>query len=183
MKKSKLLNYLLLGAAATLAATFMLPKREVRKGHPRDFAEIAAEGTLRVTTEYNSIGFFVDGDTLSGFHYELIEAFARHHGLKLEVLPEMGFGERLQGLAEGRYDIIAHGILATGEWKDSLLLTTPITRNRQVLVQRKATSPEDSLFIKSQLDLAGKTLNIVKGLFRNAHPQLGERNRRHHLYS
>ena len=27
-----------------------------------------------IATEYNSISFYVDGDTISGFHYELIQA-------------------------------------------------------------------------------------------------------------
>lgn len=75
----------------------------------------------------------------------------------------MSFNERLEGLANGRFDVIAYGILATSELKDSLLLTSPIVLNRQVLVQRKTDSPDDSLFIKSQLDLAGKTLNVVEG--------------------
>ena len=149
MKKSKLSKYIILGAIAALVATFILPKKEIHKGHPRDYAEIAADGTLHAATEYNSISFYVDGDTLSGFHYELIEAFARDH--------------RLEGLANGRFDVIAYGILATSELKDSLLLTSPIVLNRQVLVQRKTGSPDDSLFIKSQLDLAGKTLNVVEG--------------------
>lgn len=36
--------------------------------------------------------------------------------------------------------------------------------NKQVLVQRKLENvPDSSLFIKSQLDLAGKTLHVVKG--------------------
>ena len=38
----------------------------------------------------------------------------------------MSFEERLEGLSEGRYDVIACGILATSELKDSLLLTSPI---------------------------------------------------------
>lgn len=163
MKKTRLLKYIVLGVAATLIATFMLPKKEVRKGHPRDYAEIGKDGTLRAATEYNSISFYVDGDTLSGFHYELIEAFARDHGLKVAITPEMSFNERLEGLAEGRFDVIAYGILATSELKDSLLLTRPIVLNRQVLVQRKADAPDDSLFITSQLDLAGKTLSVVEG--------------------
>ena len=163
MKETKLLKYIILGAVAALVATFMLPKRESRKGHPRDYAEIAANGTLRAATEYNSISFYVDGDTLSGFHYELIEAFARDHSLQVAITPEMSFNERLEGLAEGRYDVIAYGLLATSELKDSLLLTAPIVLNRQVLVQRKMDSPGDSLFVRSQLDLAGKTLNVVKG--------------------
>lgn len=163
MKKSKVLNYVILGAVAALIATFLLPKKETKKGHPRDYAEIAAEGTLHAATEYNSISFYVDGDTLSGFHYELIEAFAHDHGLKVSISPEMEFNERLEGLAEGKYDVIAYGILATSELKDSLLLSTPIILSRQVLVQRKEESSADSMFIKSQLDLAGKTLNVVKG--------------------
>ena len=101
---------------------------------------------------------------MSGFHYELIEAFARDHGLQAAISPEMSFNKRLEGLADGQYDVIAYGILATSELKDSLLLTTPIVLNKQVLVQRKLENISDSsLFIKSQLDLAGKTLHVVKG--------------------
>lgn len=42
-------------------------KEEKPSGHPRDYAAIAKEGILRVATEYNSISFYVDGDTISGF--------------------------------------------------------------------------------------------------------------------
>ena len=58
--------------------------QEKPSGHPRDYAAIAKEGILRVATEYNSISFYVDGDTVSGFHYELIQAFAHDKGLKTE---------------------------------------------------------------------------------------------------
>ena len=44
MKKSKLSKYIILGAIAAVVATFILPKKEIRKGHPRDYAEIAADG-------------------------------------------------------------------------------------------------------------------------------------------
>lgn len=57
---------------------------------------------------------------------------------------------------------MAYGIPATSELKDSLLLTSPIILSKQVLVQRKV-GENDSLAIRSQLDLAGKTLNVVKG--------------------
>ena len=153
--KARILKYAAMGIIAAFIATFFL-KKEKQQGHPRDYAEIAAEKIIRAATEYNSISFYVDGDTLSGFHYELIEAFARDKGLKTEITPVMSFDERLRGLSDGRYDV-------TSELKDSLFLTTPIVLNKQVLVQRKATSPTDSLFVKSQLDLAGKTLHVVKG--------------------
>lgn len=163
--KLKLFRYLV-PVVAVLALVFFFrncDKQEKQPGHPRDYAAIAKEGTLRVATEYNSISFFVDGDTISGFHYELIEAFARDMGLKIEIHPLMSFEERLEGLSEGRYDVIAYGILATSELKDSLLLTSPIVLNKQVLVQRKENEENDSLYIRSQLDLARRTLHVVKG--------------------
>lgn len=138
-------------------------KEEKPGGHPRDYAAIAKERILRVATEYNSISFYVDGDTVSGFHYELIEAFARDKGLEAKITPIMSFNERLKGLSEGRYDVIAFGILATSELKDSLLLTSPIVLSKQVLVQRKENGENDSLYIHNQLDLAQRTLHVVKG--------------------
>lgn len=161
----KLFRYLV-PVVIVLALLFSLrncEKKEKPVGHPRDYAAIAKEGILRVATEYNSISFYVDGDTVSGFHYELIEAFARDKGLKVEVNPLMSFEDRLKGLSEGQYDIIAYGILATSELKDSLLLTSPIVLNKQVLVQRKENTENDSLYIRSQLDLARRTLHVVKG--------------------
>jgi len=166
MNKSKLLKYVVLGGASALIATFVLPlqKKEKPEETPRDYAEIAAEGILHAITEYNSISFHVDDDTVSGFHYELIEAFARDHGLQAAITPEMSFNKRLEGLAQGKFDVIAYSIPTTSELKDSLLLTTPIVLNKQVLVQRIPQNAADSaLFIKSQLDLAGKTLHVVKG--------------------
>lgn len=150
--------------SACLALTFMNAPSEsdASASAPRDYDEIAREGVLRVTTEYNSVSFYVDGDTISGFNYELVEAFARDHSLDVSITPEMAFDKCLEGLADGSYDLIANGILATSELKDSLALSTPIALSRQVLVQRKPASDEDTLFIKSLLDLAGKTVHLVK---------------------
>lgn len=163
--KLRLFRYLL-PVVIVLALIFIFRncgKQEKPLGHPRDYAAIAKEGILRAATEYNSLSFYVDGDTVSGFHYELIEAFARDKGLNTAITPVMSFDERLKGLSEGRFDVIAHDILATSELKDSLLLTSPIILNKQVLVQRKENGENDSLYIHSQLDLAKKTLHVVKG--------------------
>ena len=161
--KRKYLKYLLLGVICFLVLWLWPQKKEKENGHPRDYAEIIASGILHAATEYNSISFYVDGDTVTGFHYELIEAFARDKGIQAQVSPVMSFGQRLQGLETGKYDVIAYGILVTSELKDSLLLTSPIILSKQVLVQRKPVSEHDSLFVKNQLDLAGRTLHVVKG--------------------
>lgn len=159
--RPKYLKYVVLGLTSALVVTCW-PRKEKPQGHPRDYAEIKESGILHAATEYNSISFYVDGDTVSGFHYELIEAFARDKGLQVQVSPVMSFNQRLEGLADGTYDVVAYGIPATSELKDSLLLTSPIILSKQVLVQRKV-GENDSLAIRSQLDLAGKTLNVVKG--------------------
>lgn len=154
-----------MGIIAALVATYITQKDDTPpvKGHPRTYEEIIKSGVLRAVTEYNSLSYFVDGDTISGFHYDLIQAFAKSKGLKVEIFPKMGFEERLQGLEEGEYDVIAYGIPVTSELKDSILLTEPILLNKQILIQRKISEKDSSLFIRNQLDLAHKILNVVKG--------------------
>ncbi len=129
---------------------------------PRDYAEIVESGVLRAVTEYNTISYFAEGDSVTGFHYELLRAFARSKGLTPEITPEMSFPERLKGVQEGKYDILANSTMMTIESKDSLALTKPISVSKQVLVQRKAKTSDDSLYIRTQLDLAHKTLHVVK---------------------
>ncbi len=159
----KYITAILACAAACLCAIHLAtPSRQSPKHHPRDYAQITSEGIIRAVTEYDHTSYFVNGDTLSGFHYELIQTFAREHGLQSKIMAEMAFNRQLEGLAAGEYDLIAHGVLATSELKDSLLLTIPIVLNRQVLVQRKDTDTIHSKFIRNQLELAGKTVHIVK---------------------
>lgn len=156
-------KYILPILILTVLVFFFFKKEEKQTGYPRDYAAIIKDGTIRVATEYNSLSFYVDKDTISGFHYELIEAFARDKGLKTQITPLMSFNERMEGLSNGTFDLIAYGLLVTSELKDSVLLTSPMLLNKQVLVQHKKRSENDSLYIQSQLDLAGRTLYVVKG--------------------
>lgn len=130
---------------------------------PRDYAEIVKSGVLRAVTEYNSISFYVDADSINGFHYALLQAFAKNKGLKIEITPIMNFEERLKGIMEGRFDILANSTATTTDLQDSLLFTHPILVSRQVLVQRKAENEDDTTFIRNHLDLANKTIYAAKG--------------------
>lgn len=161
----KYLKYIVMGIVAVALSTLLFPKKEKeRHTTPRDYAEIAESGVLRAVTEYNSISFHADGDTLGGFHYELLNAFAQSKGLKAEVTPDMSFNNRMEGTWAGKYDLLANSTLVTSESKDSLLFTRPILLNRQILVQRKAENEKDSTYyIHSQLELARKTLSVAKG--------------------
>ena len=154
-------------AIIVIAIVILLATRKSSEPQPvatlYDYADIVEKGVLRAALEYNSVSMFVKGDTLAGFDYELIEAFASDHGLQVAVMPEMSFDKRLEGLASGVFDIIANEVPIVSPLKDSFLLTTPITLKKEVLVQRKANSRTDSMFINSQLSLAKCTLHVVKG--------------------
>lgn len=129
----------------------------------RDYDEIIKSGILRAVTEYNSISFHAQEDTVTGLHYELLHAFAQEKRLRIEMTPEMSIEKRANGLIEGSYDILANNVLITSDRKDSLLFTHPILLTKQVLVQRKPQSEDDSIYIHSQLELSNKTLHVVKG--------------------
>lgn len=136
---------------------------ETDKG-PRSFQEIISSGIIYATTEYNSVGYHVKDDTISGFHYELLQLFAKSKGLKAKILPNMNLREQIKGLNTGKYDVIAGSLLITTEQKDSaLLFTRPILHHRQVLVQRKLANNTDSIYIKDILDLGGKTVYMPQG--------------------
>lgn len=127
---------------------------------PRDFPAIRAEGVIRAVTEYNTIGFFAVEDTVAGFHHDLLQVFARDHGLRVEFTPIMDFQQRFEGLYKGIYDIIASSLPLSSELKDTMAFTHPVLLGKQVLVQRKAA--HDSLQINSLLQLAGKTVYVPK---------------------
>ncbi len=157
--KRKVLKYVIMGTLSALIATYLLCSHE-EEGKPRDYKEIVASGVLNVTTEYNSVSYHIENDTLSGFHYELIQAFAKEKGLRLHITPEMNLEKQINGVNHGIYDVIAHSILVTSESKDSpLSFTHPILLNKQVLVQR-SKEKSDTAFVHNQLELAGKTVYI-----------------------
>lgn len=163
MKKNR--TYYLLGGIILLLVVIRLcSHREPRQEFtPRDYPDIVRSGILRAVTEYNSISYHVGQDSISGFDYELLNAFAQSKHLQLEMTPEMSFEERLKGITEGKYDLIATGTVVTTRSKDTLLFTHPLLLSKQILVQRKLEKGKDSLYIHNQLELGGKTLHVVKG--------------------
>ena len=159
----RVLKYILLGVTAVIL--YMLFFRDNHTGTPRpirDYQAIMQSGTLHAVTEYNSISFHVQGDSLGGLNYELLQAFAQSKNLKLEVSPETDFKKQVEGILNGEYDILANSVPVTRELKDTMLFTHPIILNKQVLVQRKPEYSNDSCYISSHLELAGKTIHVTQ---------------------
>ncbi len=163
MKKRFLLASTLICAVGVILI-YMHPRVNQESGKPRTYAEIIKSGEIRATTEYNSIGYFVKDDSVAGFHYELLQAFAHEKGLQTKFIPEMKLEKQLQGINNGNFDLIAGSLLITTEQKDSILqFTIPILRNRQLLIQRKKRDKNDSIYIENLLNLGKKTVYLPEG--------------------
>ena len=159
----KYLKYGFMGIlAAIVSFLFLKPEKKEVKSTIRSYEEIIQSGVLRAITEYNAFSFHAQEDTVSGFHYELIQAFAKSKNLKVDIIPEMSLEKRIQGVESGEYDILANNVLKTSNRKDSIQYTHPIFLSKEVLVQRKPKDENDSSYIHSLLDLGSKTLHLVK---------------------
>lgn len=163
-KTHKAMKYTLLSVAIAVGIVWTGSHREKKPlpGKPRSYEEIRVSGVLRAVTEYNAISYHVAGDTVQGFDYELLHEFAETQGLRLEITPEMSYEERLKGILQGQYDILATGTLVTTRSKDSLLFTHTLALGKQVLVQRKPKEEDDSTYVKNPLELAHKTLYVTE---------------------
>ena len=126
----------------------------------RDFDEIKEDGVIRIVTAYNQTGYFVKGDTISGFQYDLANLFGKALGLSVEIYPEMDLQKSIAGLESGQYDIIARNLPVTVDLRDKVSLTEPLILNKQVLIQRTAEYNDGIEPIRNQLDLAKKTLYV-----------------------
>ena len=164
MRSKKLLilyAFLLIVAVVTMVQLWRLNQRHQEIG-PRDYPEIKEEGILRMITEYNQSGYFVSGDTVQGFQYELSQAIAKLSGLEVQTHLEMSLAKSFEELSNNKCDVIARNIPITSEMRENYLFTEPIVLNKQVLVQRTAEANNGQAPIRNQLDLAQKTLYIPK---------------------
>lgn len=165
MKTNKrlLLYFILLLAVISFMVLLRKSARKVKIFLPRDYAEIIESKELNVVTDYNAIGYFVSGDSIAGFQYELLKALESSWNIKVNVFLENSLEENLEGLLLQRYDIVARNIPVNIQLRDTFAFTEPITLNKSVLIQRKAEFNNDISPIRSQLDLGGKTVYVSKG--------------------
>ncbi len=128
---------------------------------------IKRQGKLVATTNYNSTDYFIYKGTPMGFQLELLEAFTKHLGVKLELIISNDLSTNISQLTSGKCDLIAHNFTITNERKKIVDFSNPILQTKQVLVQRTEDSDGDTLhkapFIRNLLDLAGKNVYVQKG--------------------
>lgn len=125
-----------------------------------DIEEIQAEGVLRVATDYSSVDYFMEGDSVSGFQYELVKVLCDSLGLKAEWVIENSLDKNIDDLNKGDIDLIARNIPVTTELRTQVAFSLPIINTKQVLIQRKAEYNNGIPPIRNQLFLAKKTIYV-----------------------
>jgi membrane-bound lytic murein transglycosylase F len=135
-----------------------------------DLDSIRARGRLIAVTDFNSTNYFIYRGEPMGFHYELLSAFADHLGVDLEMITENHLEEAFDLLNTGKADLLAISLTINSTRRNEILFSTPVYETRQILVQRKprqwrymTTDELNSIMIRNQLDLAGKTVFVQEG--------------------
>lgn len=158
-KKGNAPLYMLLLAIVVIVMA-MLRQCSV-KTLPQRHEPIAGGDTINVAIEISPVGVTLQRDTLSGTYYDMLADMAAAHGRPLKFHPFTQLQHALDGLDEGRYQIVVSDIPATTELKEKYLFVDPVAIDKQVLVQRRDTS--GTIAIKSQVDLAHRRVNVPHG--------------------
>jgi len=90
--------------------------------HTDDFGAIKKRKVLRVLLRNNASSYFLYKGELLGFEYEMAKAFAKAHGLRLEVIVPPDHNRLLSWLVEGHADL-AISFLQPTEKRKSLGIT------------------------------------------------------------
>jgi len=138
-----------------LAIGFYFSKNTIQ-----DLPDILKDGRITVVTDSTSIGFSVVGDSVSGFQYELVKAFANNLGVELVVAEENDLKASIEGLKNHDYQLIADFIPVTTEWENDVLFTIPLLSSHQVLVQPFINDSTKEIAIVKQADLANETVYV-----------------------
>jgi ABC-type amino acid transport substrate-binding protein len=105
-----------------------------------DLAEVRARGAFRVLAAHDENWFSVTGKGPPGFEREVLEGYARLHGLRFEVVPVVRWEEAIPMLLAGRGDLLA-GINDTPERRRTIAFTEELLPARSVVVNLKPAAP------------------------------------------
>jgi membrane-bound lytic murein transglycosylase F len=125
------------------------------------FGHQSGGDTIDVAIEYSPLSCYSYADTLGGFNYDLLRLISAYSHRPVKFHPVVTLAKSLKGLEMGSYDLLAAQFPVTAANKKRYLFTDAVFIDRQVLVQRR--DGKGNVAVKSQLDLAGKTIYIVKG--------------------
>jgi len=132
-----------------------------------DLPQIIERGVLRATTNFSSTNYFVYRGEPMGFHFELLQRFADHIGVELEIFATGDLDRSINCLlAENECDILAIDFAVTKPAREKFNFSVPLHQAKQVLVQRRRNGSvgdrEYDNFIDNSLQLEGRTIHVQR---------------------
>ncbi len=130
-----------------------------------DLDSIRKRGKLILLTENSATTYYLYKNQQCGFDYEMMKAFAKDLGVKLEVKLLDDVDKMFEMLNSGEGDIIASNLTVTKKRKEHVEFSKPLYQTRQVLVQRKFSKENrDSSYtiLKDSTELHKVVLSVHK---------------------
>lgn len=100
----------------------------------RDFDQIMESGVIRLVTRYNSQTYFLQEGTERGFEFDFFSAFARQHGLRVEVVIPNEDEHPIDVLNRGDGDVIAANFAVTEERERFIGFSHPYNLVTEILI-------------------------------------------------
>lgn len=143
-----------------------------------DLDSIKKRGKIILLTENSASTYYLYRNQFRGFDYELVKAFARHLGVKLEVIAMDDVDQMFEKLNNGEGDLIASNLTVTKERQSVVSFSEPVYKTRQVVVQRKIYFDKDSTDILIHDSTELDRMPIWVHEYSSFHERLGEINLR-----
>lgn len=156
LKKDKIRRYAVT-LATVLVTVFLI--RQCTAPTSNNHSKRAEGDTINVAIELSPTSVKTEGDTLSGFHYEILQDFAREKNINIRFWGFSNLKTAIDGLNKGRYDLIVSDIPTTAKLKNNFIFTEPIYVDRRVLVKQKTNDTTQF----SHIALAGDTVFVAAG--------------------
>ena len=116
-------------------------------------------GTITVAAAFSDMPLsFVYEDLATGFDVELMVAFAKAYGYKLDIVP-LDFAAKLGGIAANKYDVAIGGITVTDERREEMNFTVSYYESPVYMV----TKGEDDT--KTLADYQNSNVGITTGTY------------------
>jgi membrane-bound lytic murein transglycosylase F len=150
----KLISLLLILISLLIACDEALPHLE----------EIRERGELRVLTRYGPTTYYVKGNELAGFEYELAQRFAEYLNVKLKIIVPDNLGNMFKLIENGKADMAAAGLTITTKRKDRFHFGPVYQEVTQQLVYRNGNRIPQNIteLYNGQLEVVANSSHVEK---------------------
>lgn len=127
-----------------------------------DFPKIKKEGVIRICGEEDLFSFHQTQDSSLGFYYEMANAFAKKHHLKLVYLSNASLENRLKMLENNQCDLLSGPLSVVSDLRSRVDFTKSILESKLVLIQRRSMVESPNEVVRNQVDFRGKRIHICE---------------------